>query len=307
MKPLLAIVGPTATGKTRLALSLAQSLNGEIVSADSHQIYRFMDIGTAKPSFEERTLIPHHLLDIVTPDEPFSLALYQQLAYEVIEDIHRRGRFPFLVGGSGLYTWSVIEGWKIPQVPPDHQFRFELERRALVEGNLALYQELEVLDPAAAAKINPRNVRRVIRALEVCRATGIPFSQLQQKSSPSFPVIIIGLTTNRESLYQRIDSRVDNMIASGLVQEVQALMDRGYGLELSAMSSIGYKQIGEHLQGKLTLSKAVERIKFETHRLARHQYAWFRLADPRIDWFDITYDIERPVTEWMQIAIDRCA
>ncbi len=306
MKPLIAIVGPTAIGKSNLALAIAQNFNGEIVNADSHQIYRFMDIGTAKPNLEERTIVPHHILDILNPDEGFSVALYQKLAFSAINDIQQRDRLPLFVGGSGLYIWSVIEGWQIPQVPPDFKLRDELERRASIEGGLLLYKELQELDLVAAAKIDHRNVRRVIRALEVCRATATPFSHPRQKAAPPFPVILIGITTKREDLYHRIDTRVDNMMSKGFVQEVQDLMDRGYGLDLSAMSSIGYKQIGEHLQGKMALPAAAQQIKFETHRLARHQYAWFHLSDPRLRWFDINDRLDKTVMEWLEGAIDRC-
>ena len=305
MKPLIAIVGPTAVGKSKLALFLAQNFDGEIVNADSYQVYRFMDIGTAKPSLEERALVPYHLIDIVAPDEPFSLALYQELAYKAIEDIRQRGRLPLLVGGSGLYVWAVLEGWKIPQVAPDGELRRKLEQRAAAEGSLALYRELQEIDPAAAMRIDPRNVRRVIRALEVCRVAGVPFSGLQQKSPPPFPVMTLGLTASREDLYRRIDARVDDMVKKGLVEEVRSLMGKGYGLDLSAMSGIGYRQIGGCLQGKLALPEAVQQIKFETHRLARHQYAWFRPSDPRLQWFDIREELGEAVVRWVRSAIDR--
>jgi len=292
MKLVIAIVGPTAVGKSKLAFSLAQTLDGEIVSADSRQVYRYMDIGTAKPSLEERASIPHHLIDLVDPDETFSLALYQELAYKAIEDIQQRGKLAVLVGGSGLYVWSVLEGWHIPQVPPDYNFRRQMEERAAREGVDSLYRQLERADPVAARKIDARNLRRVIRALEVCEATHTPFSQLQRKELPSFNTFILGLTTRREELYRRIDHRVDNMIKQGLVEEVEALADRGYGFELPAMSSVGYKQISQFLQGKVDLATAIQQIKFETHRFARHQYTWFSLNDPRIDWFDIAEQVE---------------
>ncbi len=292
MKWVIAIVGPTAIGKSKLALSLAQTFDGEIVSADSRQVYRYMDIGTAKPSPEERALIPHHLIDVVNPDETFSLALYQPLAYKAMEDILQRGKLPLVVGGSGLYVWSVLEGWHIPQVPPDYDFRRQMEERAAREGGDSLYRHLERVDPTAARKIDPRNLRRVIRALEVYEATHAPFSQLQGKKSPPFNTLILGLTTHRDELYKRIDHRVNNMIKQGLVEEVEALADRGYGFELPAMSSVGYKQIGQLLQGKGDLATAIQQIKFETHRFARHQYAWFSLKDPRICWFDIPEQVE---------------
>ncbi len=295
MNCLIAIVGPTAVGKSKLAIHLAPISNSEIVNADSRQVYRYLDIATAKPSPEERALIPHHLIDVVNPDQDFNLALYQEMALHVIEDIQQRGKLPIIVGGSGLYVWSVIEGWKVPQVPPDPQLRRSLEERATREGNLVLYRELQDIDPAAAAKIDPSNLRRVIRALEICRATGASLSQLWRKEPPKFETILIGLTTERGDLYQRIDSRVDEMIERGLVDEVRGLLERGYSLELPSMSGIGYKQIGSFLQGEMDLATAVQQMKFETHRLARHQYAWFRPSDERIHWFDIREELEQPV------------
>ncbi len=290
MNHLVAIVGPTAVGKSRLALRLAQDFNGEIVSADSRQVYRHMDIGTAKPCRQERALVPHHLIDIINPNEDFSLAQYQRLAYRAIDDIQQRNKLALLVGGSGLYIWSVLEGWGIPQVPPDPEFRHSLAEKVAAGGTDKLYQELVKIDPVAARKIDPHNIRRVIRALEVSRGAGSPFSQLQHKKSPHFNALIIGLTADRAELYRRIDSRVDEMLEQGLVEEVQKLVNMGYDFNLPAMSGIGYKQIGSFLSGELTLATAIEQIKFETHRFARRQYNWFRLSDNRIKWFDIQKD-----------------
>jgi tRNA dimethylallyltransferase len=295
MKPLLAIVGPTATGKSKLALKLAQKFDGEIVSADSRQVYRYMDIGTAKPARQERELAPHHLIDVVNPDEDFSLALYQEMAKQALDNIYKRGKLPFLVGGSGLHVWSFLEGWHPPHVPPNQELRNSLEARAQAEGGDALYRELQELDPVAAERIDPRNVRRVIRALEVCHLAGKPFSQLQRKEPLPVRCLIIGLTADRKELYRRIDSRVDEMVERGLIDEVRCLMERGYSLALPSMSGLGYKQIGLFLQGKVTLPEAMERIKYETHRFARHQYNWFRLSDGRIHWFDIKDEFEKPV------------
>jgi tRNA dimethylallyltransferase len=283
MNHLLAVVGPTGVGKSKLALHLAQAFGGEIVSADSRQLYRYMDIGTAKPTREELSLVPHHLIDIVNPDEDFSLAQYQQLAYEAISDIQKRGRLAILAGGSGLYVWAVVEGWQIPNVAPDLRLRRRLERL----DREKLHQELAQLDPAAAQRIDPRNVRRVIRALEVQRGAKVPFSQLKLKAKPLSNTLIVGLTADRAELYRRIDLRVDEMIERGLVDEVRGLLKRGYDLSLPSMSGIGYKQIGVHLKGELTLDAAIQQIKFESHRLVRHQYSWFRLKDDRIRWFDI--------------------
>ena len=287
MRPVVVIVGPTAVGKSALALDLARRFGGEIVNADSRQIYRYMDIGTAKPTPEERREIPHHLIDIRDPDEEFNLAIFLELAGRSVEDILRRGKIPFLVGGTGLYVRAFVEGWRPPKVPPDPEFRRKLSERAQKEGPEALYRELERLDPDAAAKIDPRNVRRVIRALEVIKATGKPFSKAYEKSPPPFDLLILGLHAPRKKLYELIDRRVDRMIERGFVDEVRRLLEMGYGLHLPSMSSLGYREIGLYLQGKLKLEEAVRKIKAETHRFARHQYAWFRLDDERICWFNV--------------------
>jgi len=292
MNRLVAVIGPTGVGKSRLALRLAQALGGEIVSADSRQVYRYMDIGTAKPTPREQASVPHHLIDIANPDEDFSLAQYQQLAFKAIADINKRRRLALLVGGSGLYVWSVLEGWKIPAVAPDPEFRHHLEVKAARGEEEELHQELARLDPAAAQKIDPRNVRRTIRALEVHRNAQSPISQIQGKKAPPFQAVIIGLTADRPELYRRIDLRVDEMIKRGLADETRQLLDRGYDASLPAMSGIGYKQITMYLSGELTLADAAQQTKFETHRLARHQYSWFRLKDVRIGWFDIQKDTE---------------
>jgi tRNA dimethylallyltransferase len=285
---MIAIVGPTAVGKSELVLHLAQYFPLEIISADSRQVYRYMDIGTNKPSSAERAAVPHHVIDVVEPDEDFSLAMYHQLAIEALKAIQQKGKLPLLVGGSGLYVWSLVEGWKIPQVPPDQKLRRQLESRAEQEDSQSLYQELQAIDPVAAAKINPTNTRRIIRALEIYHATGQPPSQLQCKELPGFSVLIIGLTQERSELYRKIDWRVDKMVQRGLVEEVEQLLKKGYSPSLPSMSGIGYKQIGQFLRGEMTLPEAIDKIKYETHRLARHQYAWFRLSDSRIRWFDVS-------------------
>ncbi len=287
MNKLVAIIGPTAVGKTRLAIQLALAVNGEIVNADSRQIYRYMDIGTAKPTAEERALVPHHLVDIIEPDAEFSLAEYQRLANDAIQDIQRRGKVPFLVGGSGLYVWAVLEGWMVPKVAPDVVFRQGLEKRAEMGQGDDLYRELKAIDPAAAEKIDPHNIRRVIRALEVNKLSDSKFSRLQKKQAPPFETLIIGLTGERKELYRRADERADNMLRQGFVAEVETLMKKGYGLNLPAMSSIGYREMGQYLEGGMTIEEAVYKIKTGTHRFIRHQYAWFRLKDERIKWFDI--------------------
>jgi len=296
MSHVIAIVGPTAVGKSDLALHLAQACGGEIVSADSRQVYRYMDIGTAKPTPEAQAAIPHHLIDVVDPDDDFTLAIYQSMADAAIGGIHRRGRLAFLVGGSGLYVRAVTSGFRIPHVAPDAELRLKLQGKAAREGSEALYEELKLVDPAAAEKIDLRNVRRVIRALEVFLTTGVPFSQMQG-NVPPFHTLVIGLTTSREDLYNRIDSRVDRMLEQGLVHEVKQLLERGYSLDLPSMSGIGYRHIGQYLQGGTGLEAAILQMKYDTHRFARHQYAWFRPSDKAIHWFDIREAVTHDICE----------
>ncbi|MGB3129007.1 MAG: tRNA (adenosine(37)-N6)-dimethylallyltransferase MiaA [Dehalococcoidia bacterium] len=298
MSSLVAIVGPTAIGKSSLALELGRTFGGEIINADSRQVYRYMDIGTAKPTLEERAVVPHHLIDVVNPDQDFNLALYQSKVRKIIDDIQRRRKPALLVGGSGLYVWAILEGWRIPAVPPDHVTRQELEARAQSEGVEALYEELKQLDPDAAERIDPRNVRRLIRAIEVSRQ-GKPFSRLQGKE-PFVNSLVIGLTTDRTDLYQRIDARVDSMMEKGLLTEVEGLITKGYGFDLPSMSGLGYKQIGMFLQGEIDLPTAIQQIKGNTHRFARHQYNWFRLQDERIHWFDIRKEIKQAVQDLIE-------
>ena len=273
-------------GKSALALRLAQRFGGEIVNADSRQIFRHMDIGTSKPSPEDRAKVPHHLVDILDPDQESSLALFLGMARKAIGDVRVRGRLPIVVGGSGQYIWAVLEGWRVPRIPPAPRLRRELEARAEGDGVEALHRELRDVDPEAASRIHPRNLRRVIRALEIYQETGVPPSEVRRKDPPTDRHLIIGLTVSRQELYLRIDRRVDNMLKTGLVEEVQGLLRMGYSPRLPSMSSMGYKEIALYLNGELTLAEASERIKYETHRLARRQYAWFRLKDPRIHWLE---------------------
>jgi tRNA dimethylallyltransferase len=301
----IAIVGPTAVGKSELALHLARYFSVEIIGADSRQVYRYMDIGTNKPSPAERASVPHHVIDVVEPDQDFSLAMYHQLAIEALKAIQQKGKLPLLVGGSGLYVWSLVEGWTIPPVPPDQKLRRQLEARAEQEGSQSLYQELQDIDPVAAAKINPSNTRRIIRALEIYHATGQHPSQLQRKKAPDFPILFIALTRERSELYRRIDWRVDKMIQMGLVEEVAQLLKKGYSPSLPSMSGIGYKQIGQFLRGEMTLPQAIDKIKYETHRLARHQYAWFRLSDNRIHWFDTSGAEAQASSDFIGVTLNK--
>ena len=282
-KPLLVVWGPTAVGKTGVSLVLAKSFGGEIVSADSRLFYVGMDIGTDKPGKAERAQVRHHLIDIRQPDQTVSLGEYQRMASEGIDDILERLRLPVLAGGTGQYVRAVVEGWGIPKVPPQ-----ETLRRTLGElGSEELARWLQYLDPVSAEKTDPRNVRRVIRALEVLFVTGRPISDLQNKKAPGYSVKMIGLTCDRRELYRRIDLRVDRMMDAGLLGEVEQLRLAGFGRELPSMSGLGYRQLLAYLDGECTLDEAVERIKFETHRYVRQQYTWFRPGDPQITWFDV--------------------
>jgi tRNA dimethylallyltransferase len=291
MRYLIAVLGPTAVGKSAIASQIAHGYAGEIINADSRQIYRFMDIGTAKPGEAERVGVAHHLLDLINPDESYNVALYQRSANDLITAIQSRDALPILAGGSGQYLWSVIEGWQIPEVAPDYSFRAEMEKEAVKSGSDALYSRLVAIDPVAASKILPNNIRRVIRALEICEQTGIKASELQVKKGVDYPVLIIGLTAKRDRLYEMINERTDRMIEAGFVEEVQRLLQMGYSADIPSMSSLGYRQIALYLNGELGLEEAVQKIKYETHRFARNQYTWFRLKDSRIKWFDVGDDI----------------
>jgi tRNA dimethylallyltransferase len=302
--PLVVIVGPTAVGKTDLAVHLAQEVNGEIVSADSRQVYRGMDIGTAKATREEQEAAAHHLVDIVDPDETLGLAQFQELANAAIAGITARGRVPLLVGGTGQYVMAVVEGWKVPRVPPDEALRQDLYRQADEEGAEVLHARLRVLDPAAADRIDARNVRRVVRALEVCLVTGEPISEQQGKSPPPYRILILGLSLPRAELYQRIDDRVERMMEAGLEDEVRELVTAGYGFDLPAMSGVGYGQFAPYLAGEATLDGVVGEIKRATRRFVRHQANWFRQGDTRIHWLESAPDPRQAALELVRPFLD---
>ena len=282
-RPLVVIVGQTAVGKTALSLQLATELNGEIISADSRLFYRGLDIGTAKPTTVERAQVTHHLIDICEPDEIVTLGQYQRLAYAAIDDVLGRGNVPMLVGGTGQYVTAVVQGWGIPKVPPQSRLRQALANL----GSDELARWLTELDAEAAKKIDPRNVRRVIRALEVTLVSGKRISELQRKTPPPYDICMIGLTRDREQLYERIDARVEAMMATGFLDEMKQLYQAGYSRQLPAMSGLGYRQLYAFFEGEMSLEEAVERIKFETHRFARQQATWFRQDDAQIHWFDL--------------------
>lgn len=280
---LLFIVGPTSTGKSALGLRLAQRFGGEIVNADSRQVYRGMEVGTAAPPAADLDRVTHHLYGFVTPGEGFSLARYLPLATEAIAAIHERRALPIVTGGTGQYVNALAGGWQAPRVPPNPALRERLEAVIAQEGVEAAAQELLEADPDAAARIDLRNPRRVVRALEVAAALG-PGARGGQ-STPPYRTLLLGLTTpTREELYRRIDARVDAMLAGGWLDEVRALLDAGYSADLPALSSMGYRELAQHVLGEMALDEAARRIKLAHHRLARQQYTWFKPTDARIRW-----------------------
>lgn len=292
LRRLVAIVGATGTGKSAIALELTQRLGGEIVNADSRQVYRGMDIGTAKPSLEDRRKVRHHLYDVADPADGYSLALYQQQAKETLNAIWARNAFAWLVGGTGQYVWSLLEAWQVPDVAPDEVLRAELEAFATEHGHEALAVRLAMVDPAAAERIDHRNVRRVIRAIEVFEKSGRTMSEWQAKGTPDFEFLLFGIDVPREVLYPRVDRRVDAMFDGGLVEEVGGLLAAGVPAGCPAMSSIGYGETVQYLRGELTLDEAKERTKVATHRLIRSQDQWFRRDDRRITWVRDADDID---------------
>jgi tRNA dimethylallyltransferase len=285
--PLILIIGPTAVGKTELAIQLSERLNGEIVSADSRLFYRGMDIGTAKPTREEQARVPHHLIDIADPDEILSLAIFQQQAREAIADIHTRNKIPFLVGGTGQYIRAVTEGWSPPEVEPDAKLRGELEKMKEERGGYWLYEKLKVMDAAAAEKIDPRNYRRTIRALEVIMTTGKRFSEQRGQSESPYHLIAIGLTRPRPQLYERVDQRIDMMFTNGFLDEVKSLLAKGYSPSLPTMSAIGYRECIRVIHGEIDEEQAMAEIRRVTRVFVRRQANWFKESDPNIKWFRV--------------------
>ncbi|MBI4928689.1 MAG: tRNA (adenosine(37)-N6)-dimethylallyltransferase MiaA [Anaerolineae bacterium] len=285
---LVVLIGPTAVGKTETALRVAEELDAEIVSADSRLFYRGMDIGTAKPSAAELQRVPHHLIDVSNPDQPWSLTLYQQKAAEVIAGIHARGRLPLLVGGTGQYIKAVVEGWQPPAQVPDPRLRSVLERLADAIGGDELHRRLAVVDPQAAQVIDARNVRRTIRALEVVLHSGRRFSEQRTKAPSPYRVLQIGLTRPRDELYARVDARIDAMFEGGLLDEVRGLLEKGYSRKLNTLSAIGYRETAAVLAGEMSVEEAKTAMRRLTRRYVRQQGAWFREEDPTIHWFSVS-------------------
>jgi len=301
--PLILIVGPTAVGKTELAIQLAERLNGEIVSADSRLFYRGMDIGTAKPTREELARVPHHLIDIADPDEILSLAVFQQKARETIADIHTRKKMPLLVGGTGQYIRAVTEGWNPPEVEPDERLRNELEKLKSDKDIYWLHEKLKSLDSLAAEKIDPRNYRRTIRALEVILTTGRKFSEQRGQSESPYHLITVGLTRPRPELYERVDQRIDAMFANGFLEEVKTLLDRGYSPSLPTMSAIGYRECIRVISGEISEEQAKAEIKRTTRIFVRRQANWFKESDPKIKWFKAEQGVIEPIESYLRSVI----
>ena len=301
--PLVLIVGPTAVGKTELAIQLAERLNGEIVSADSRLFYRGMDVGTAKPTREEQARVPHHLIDIASPDEILSLAVFQEKARDAIADIHTRNKIPFLVGGTGQYIRAVSEGWSPPEVKPDERLRGELEKKKEERGVHWLYEKLKELDPAAAEKIDARNYRRTIRALEVILSTGRRFSEQRGQSESPYQLITIGLTRPRTELYDRVDQRIEMMFAHGFLDEVKRLVEKGYSPSLPTMSAIGYRECIRVINGELSEEQAKAEIRRATRVFVRRQSNWFKESDPNIRWFRVEAGVVEEIESQMRKSL----
>ena len=272
-------------GKTDLSITLAEAFGGEIVSADSRLFYRGMDIGTAKPSREERARVPHHLIDVADPDDTWSLARFQRAATTAIGQIHARRQLPFLVGGTGQYVRSITAGWQIPATQPDQRLRAALEAWGAEVGPQGLHDRLAVIDPQAAQKIEPRNLRRTVRALEVIFSQGRRFSEVQQRGDPDYRILTVGLNRPREVLYARIDARIEQMMAQGFLEEVESLLAQGYSPDLPSFSAIGYRELSASLRGEISIEVALQQIKKGTRQYVRRQANWFKAQDPAICWF----------------------
>ncbi len=283
------LAGPTAVGKTEISLALARSLCGEIISADSAQVYKYMDIGTAKLKEEEMQGIRHYMIDEVTPDMDFSVAQFREKAELYIRDINDRGKLPIITGGTGLYINSLLNNLDFTDSISDEEYRREMQETAQVKGNEYVHAMLEAVDPASYKRLHPNDLRRVIRALEVYKHTGRPISYFQEESRkqpPRYDFAYITLSMDRRKLYERIEQRVDKMMASGLVEEVEGLIKRGYGRELNSMQALGYKEIADYLHGSVSKDEAVRILKRDTRHYAKRQLTWFR-GDKRVNWVDV--------------------
>ena len=301
-RSIVAIVGATASGKSDAAVLIAQNSNGEVVNADSRLFYKGMGIGTASPTEQMLSAVPHHLVGFLQPDDPFSLAQFLTAVTSNISDIHSRDALPVIVGGTGQYVWGLLEGWQVPQVPPDPELRARLERELDELGVGALYHRLESIDPETAIATDGRNPRRVIRAIE--RVSAHSTNSNRKAIDPGYKAIVIGLYVERAELHRRIEERIDRMLANGWVEEVQLLINGGLDLKSPAFTAIGYREIAAALNGDMTLSDARERTIHATNRLVRHQNNWFKRNDPRIEWIDVTDGelarVLEPIKQWQE-------
>ena len=299
----LIIVGPTAVGKTGLSLSLAEKINGEIISADSRLLYKGMDIGTAKPTIEERIKVKHHLIDVANPDETWSLAQFNRAVIQNIDEVIKEQRIPIIVGGTGQYIRSLVEGWDIPEIKPNYELRQAVENWGDNIGAFELHRRMSLVDPESGKSIQYQNVRRTVRALEVIFTNGIKYSDLRQKSIPKYDYKIIGLTRPRDELYKLVDMRIEAMFESGFVEEVERLINCGYSEELPSMSAIGYFEVSKCLQGKLSLEEAKVIMKSRTRQFVRRQTNWFKPDDPIIEWYPMNPDplelITNSIYRWL--------
>ncbi|MFF2014961.1 tRNA (adenosine(37)-N6)-dimethylallyltransferase MiaA [Paenibacillus sp. NPDC058177] len=298
-RKVLVLLGPTAVGKTKLSLAIAKAYGAEIISGDSMQVYRGMDIGTAKISQTEMEGIPHHLIDIHDPKDAYSTAEFQEQGRRLIDEISSRGKLPFIVGGTGLYIESLCYGFRFSEAVADEAFRKEQEDYADEYGALALHARLAAVDPVSAERLHPNDRRRIIRALEVFHQTNITQSDSlagQKKESP-YDLCLVGLTMDRKILYKRIEDRIDAMLADGLISEVQGLLDQGYDRSLVSMQGLGYKEIAAYLAGELTIDEAVALLKRDTRRFAKRQMSWFRHMKD-IQWIDV--DVEPSFDEQIE-------
>lgn len=284
----VAILGPTATGKSACAIELARRLNGEIISGDSMLVFKNMNIGTAKPTAEELALVPHHLVDILPPDAQFSVVDFKQQAEELIEDITARGKLPIIAGGTGLYIKAVLENYSFNEVDEDKDLRLELEREAEAKGPEVLYKRLQELDPEAASIIHPNNVRRVIRALESALKGGHVSQEVSEE--PPYDALVFGLNMERDFLYERINKRVDIMLEQGLVQEVKQLLEQGVPTTCQSMQSIGYRQMVWYLEQGMAYEEAVDKLKQATRNFAKRQLTWYRKM-PYINWYEVSREL----------------
>ncbi len=285
MKPkVVVIVGPTASGKTAVSIELAKKINGEIISADSMQIYKYMDIGTAKPTLDEMQGIKHYMLDVVMPDETFNVAKYKSMAESAIEEILKKGKVPIIVGGTGLYINTLVDGIEFADVPGDEEYRNELIEKGYREGAMSIYKELEKVDSESAKKIDPNNIRRVARALEIYKVTGKTKTQLdiESRKEVKYDYRLFGMEWDRETLYNRIDLRVDKMIEAGLIDEVRNVTEK-FKISNTAIQGLGYKEVIEYLNGNISYEEMIEKLKLETRHYAKRQLTWFR-RDKRIKW-----------------------